>query len=93
VLTTRLRLHHGSISHLQAIADASIRLVYAASVFNHEIPMTPQTLTRATAEIIRVLAPGGFMLSRGSAGVLEECLAAHGRLLLHTPSVSVFQKG
>jgi hypothetical protein len=92
-LTTRLRLHHGSISHLQAIADASIHLVYAASVFNNEIPMTPPTFSQATAEILRVLAPGGFMLSRGSAGVLEERLAPHGRLLLHTSSVSVFQKG
>jgi AhpC/TSA family/Methyltransferase domain len=78
-LSTRLRLHHGSISHLQALTEASIHLVYAASVFNHEIPMTPQTLSRATAEILRVLAPGGFMVSRGSAGVLEERLAAYGR--------------
>jgi hypothetical protein len=92
-LARRIRLHHGTLGHLQALAETSIHLVYAASVFNNEIPMTPQTLTRATAEIIRVLAPGGFMLSRGSAGVLEERLAAHGRLLLHTPSVSVFQKG
>ena len=92
-LATRIRLHHGTISHLSALAAASIRLVYAASVFNNEIPMAPQTLTRATAEIVRVLAPGGFMVSRGSAGVLEERLVAHGRLLLHTPSVSVFQKG
>jgi hypothetical protein len=92
-LARRIRLHHGSISHLSALADASVHLVYAASVFNHEIPMTPPTFTRATSEILRVLAPGGFMLSRGSAGVLEERLAAYGRLLLHTPSVSVFQKG
>jgi hypothetical protein len=92
-LATRIRLHHGTISHLSALTDASIHLVYAASVFNNEIPMTASTFTRAVAEIVRVLAPGGFMLSRGSAGVLEERLAPYGRLLLHTPSVSVWQKG
>jgi hypothetical protein len=92
-LATRIRLHHGSVAHLSALADASIHLVYAASVFNNEIPMTPQTFTQATAEILRVLAPGGFMVSRGSAGVLEERLAPYGHLLLHTPSVAVFQKG
>lgn len=93
LLCTRIRLHHGTISHLSGLADASIHLVYAAGVFNNEIPMTAPTFTRAVAEIMRVLAPGGFMLSRGSAGVLEERLAPHGRLLLHTPSVSVWQKG
>jgi Methyltransferase domain len=92
-LARRIRLHHGTLGHLQALAEASIHLVYAASVFNNEIPMALPTFTRATAEIIRVLAPGGFLLSRGSAGVLEERLAPHGRLLLHTPSVAVFQKG
>jgi hypothetical protein len=93
LLSTRIRLHHGTISHLSGLADASIHFVYAASVFNHEIPMTAPTFTRAIAEIVRVLASGGFLLSRGSAGLLEERLAPHGRLLLHTPSVSVLQKG
>jgi hypothetical protein len=92
-LSTRIRLHHGTISHLSGLADASIHLVYAASVFNNEIPMTASTFARAVAEIVRVLAPRGFLLSRGSAGILEERLAPYGRLLLHTPSVSVWQKG
>jgi hypothetical protein len=92
-LATRIRLHHGTMSHLGALADTSIQLVYAASVFNNEIPMTAHTLNRAIAEILRVLASGGFAVSRGSAGTLEERLAPYGRMLLHTPSVSVFQKG
>lgn len=91
-LARRIRLHHGTISHLSDLADASVHLVYAASVFNNEIPMTPLTFSRATTEILRVLAPGGFVLSRGSAGTFEERLASHGRMLLHTPSVSVMQK-
>lgn len=93
VLPTRIRLHHGTISQLSALADASIRVVYAASVFNHEIPMTAQTFHKTMAEIVRVLAPGGFVLSRGSAGMLEAHLAPHGRMLLQTPLASVLQKG
>ena len=41
----RIRLHHGTLGHLQALAEASIHLVYAASVFNNEIPMAPPTFT------------------------------------------------
>lgn len=92
LLPTRLRLHHGTISNLNALGDASIRVVYTANVFNREIPMTTSTFAGAVREIIRVLAKGGVVLSRGSSGVLEEELAQYGRLLLQTPLVSVFQK-
>lgn len=92
LLPAQIRLHHGTISNLSALTDASIRIVYTANVFNREVPMTPQTLTDAFGEILRVLARGGIVVSRGSSGVLEEKLAQSGRLLLQTPLVSVLQK-
>ena len=76
------RLHHGTLSRLEALTDASVHVIYAASVFNDEIPMTAVTFHGALREVVRVLAPGGFAISRGSSGVLEEHLAQHGRLLL-----------
>ena len=91
LLPTRIRLHHGTISDLRALADGSIRVVYVANVFNPEIPMAPETFGRALEEIVRVLGAGGVVLSRGSSGALEAELAQHGRLLLQTPLVSVFQ--
>jgi hypothetical protein len=90
---TQLRLHHGTISDLSALADFSMRVVYVANVFNREIPMTAATFDRTLGEILRVLGGGGVVLSRGSSGTLEIELAPHGRLLLHTPLISVFQKG
>jgi hypothetical protein len=92
-LPTRLRLHHSTLANLQALADGSIRIVYAANIFNNEIPMTAETFGSAVQEILRVLADGGIVLSRGSSGRLENALAPHGCLLLQTPVVAVFQKG
>ncbi len=92
LLPTRIRLHHGTLSRLDALTDASVHVVYAASVFNDEIPMTMDTFHGAVREVVRVLAPGGFVVSRGSSGVLEEHLAQHGRLLLQTPQVTVLQR-
>ena len=92
LLPTRIRLHHGTISDLRALADGSIRVVYVANVFNPEIPMAPETFGRALEEIVRVLGAGGVVLSRGSSGALEAELARHGRMLLQTPLVSVFQR-
>ena len=92
LLPARIRLHHGTISDLRALADRSIRVVYVANVFNPEIPMSPQTFTAAIGEIVRVLAEGGVVLSRGSSSVFEETLVQYGRMLLQTPLVSVFQK-
>jgi hypothetical protein len=93
LLPTRIRLHHGTISDLSALANDSISVVYTGNVFHPEIPMTPETFTAAVTEIVRVLATGGFVLSRGSSGALEAELARQGRMLLHTPLVSVFHKG
>lgn len=92
LLPDRLRLHHGTISDLDALPDGSIRVVYIANVFTPEIPMTEETFARAVQEILRVLEVGGVLLSRGSHGVLEAALAQHGRMLLQTPLVSVFEK-
>jgi hypothetical protein len=92
LLPTQLRLHHGTISDLSALPDHSIRVVYAANVFTREIPMSAETFDRALRELLRVLDNGGIVLSRGSAGTLETELAQHGRLLLHTPLISIFQK-
>ncbi|MBI3325859.1 MAG: class I SAM-dependent methyltransferase [Nitrospinae bacterium] len=92
LLPTRIRLHHGTICDLSALVEGSIHVVYVANVFNPEIPMTPETFAGALREIVRVLAEGGLVLSRGSAGVLEAELGRHGRMLLQTPLVSVFQK-
>jgi hypothetical protein len=93
LLPSRVRLHHGTISDLSALANDSIGIVYVANVFNPEIPMTEETFARALKEIVRVLTSGGFLLSRGSSGVLETALSQHGRMLLQTPLVSVFQRG
>jgi hypothetical protein len=92
LLATRICLHHGTISNLSAIADSSIQVIYTANVFNHEIPMTPETFNGVRGEIVRVLAKGGVVLSRGSSGIFEERLSQHSRTLMHTPLVSVFQK-
>ena len=93
LLSTRLRLHHGTMCDLRAIADSSICIIYVANVFNAEIPMSPETFTGALQEMMRVLGPGGVLISRGSTGVLEGKLKRYGRLLLEIPLVSVFQKG
>lgn len=92
LLPTRIRLHHGTISDLKAIADGSIRVVYVGNVFNPEIPMTDETFAGALREIARVLTVGGIVLSRGSSGVLEEGLAQYGRMLLQTPLITVFER-
>jgi hypothetical protein len=91
-LLTRVRLHHGTMSDLHALPDCSIQVVYVGNVFTHEVPMTPETFTRAVEEILRVLDDGGVLLSRGSSGALEAALRPAGKLLLHTPLVSVFQR-
>jgi hypothetical protein len=93
LLATHLRLHHGTISDLSAVADDSVGVVYVANVFNREIPMTAATFDRALREILRVLTSGGLVLSRGSADALETELVPHGRFLLHIPLIAVFQKG
>jgi hypothetical protein len=80
------------MSNLTAIADRSIRVLYIANVFNPEIPMAQDTFSSTVREVIRVLEPHGVVCSRGSSGVLEEALNPHGRMLLQTPLVSVFQK-
>ena len=92
LLPTRVRLHHGTVSDLSAIADGSIRVVYVANVFNPEIPMTPETFATAVREIVRVLDARGIVLSRGSSGALEAELSQHGRMLLQTPLISVFAR-
>lgn len=91
-LPSHIRLHHGTAGNLSAIADASVQALYTASMFTWEVPMTPETFEAAVQEILRVLATDGVVISRGSSGVLEERLAHHGRMLLSTPHVSVFQK-
>src|SRR5262245_30957298 len=91
-LPTRIRLHHGTISDLGAIADGTIQVAYMANVFNPEIPMTTETFARAVREIVRVLAVGGIVLSRGSSGVLEGELTRYGRMLLQTPLIWVIMK-
>ncbi|MBI3800025.1 MAG: class I SAM-dependent methyltransferase [Deltaproteobacteria bacterium] len=92
LLPTRIRLHHGTISDLSAIADGAIRVAYVANVFTPEIPMTAETFARALREIVRVLAVGGILLSRGSSGTFETELTQYGRMLLQTPLISVFEK-
>jgi hypothetical protein len=67
-------------------------IIYAASVFNDEIPMSAATFHGALREIVRVLAPGGFVMSRGSSGLLEAHLTPYGYMLLATPQVVVFQR-
>jgi hypothetical protein len=91
-ISSRIRLHHGTISDLSAMADNSVRVAYAANIFNPEIPMASETFSNAVTELLRVVEPEGVVLSRGSSGVFEETLAQHGRMLLRNPLVSVFQK-
>lgn len=91
-LSSRVRLHHGTISDLSAVADGSVRMAYVANVFNPEVPMTPETFANTIKELLRVLEPESVVFSRGSSGVFEEALAQHGRMLLWNPLVSVFQK-
>ncbi len=78
-LADKIRLHHATVSDLSALADRSIQVVYTAE--------------RALHELLRVLAPGGFVFSRVSAGVLEQRLGQSCRTLLDTPLVSVFERG
>ena len=92
-LAAKIRLHHATVSDLSALADRSIRVMYTANMFNREIPMSADTFERALHELLRVLAPGGFVFSRGSAGVLEQRLGQSCRTLLDTPLVSVFEWG
>ena len=54
--------------------------------------MSEDTFNGAVQEMLRVLADGGFVVSRGSAGILEEQLSRYCRTLLNNPLVSVFQK-
>jgi hypothetical protein len=91
-LSARIRLHHGTMSDLGALAGNSVRVAYVANVFNPEIPMAPETFSQAVSELLRVLEREGVIISRGSSGVFEEALAGHGKLLLQMPLVSVFQK-
>ena len=91
-LPTQLRLHHGTVRDLSALADASIHVIYTANMFNREIPMTEETFTLSMQEMLRVLAPSGCVVSRGSAGILEQYLAQHLNILLENPLVSVLQK-
>jgi len=92
LLPTRIRLHHGTLSRLETLTHASVHIVYAASVFNDEIPMSAATFHGALREIVRVLAPGGFVVIRGSSGLLEAHLAPYGHMLLETPQVVVLQR-
>ncbi len=91
-LPSRLRLHHGTMSDLSALANQSMRVIYVANVFNPEIPMAPETFARTVSEMLRVLEPEGIVLSRGSSGIFEATLAPQGRMLLQTPLISVFQR-
>lgn len=91
-LTTRIRLHHGTVSDLSALNPSSIHLIYTANMFNREIPMREDTFERSLQEIMRVLASRGCLISRGSAGVLEQSLAHSLQVLLENPLVSVLQK-
>ena len=91
-LTMRLRLHHGTVCDLSALNSSSIHLIYTANMFTREIPMTEDTFERSIQEIVRVLAPRGCLISRGSAGILEQHLAHSLQVLLENPLVSVLQK-
>ena len=91
-LADKIRLHHATVSDLSALAAGSIRVVYTANMFNREIPMHADTFERALHELLRVLVPGGFVFSRGSAGVLEQRLGQSCRTLLDTSLVSVFER-
>ncbi len=91
-LFTQIRLHHGTVRDLSALGDNSIHVIYTANMFTREIPMTEKTFEQSMQEILRVLAPSGFVISRGSAGMLEQYLAQHLKVLLHNPLVSMLQK-
>ena len=91
-LSTHIRLHHGTVRDLSALGDDSMHVIYTANMFTREIPMTEQTFEQSMQEILRVLAPSGFVISRGSAGILEQYLAQHLKVLLQNPLVSVLQK-
>lgn len=91
-LAEKIRLHHGTMSDLSALADESIQVVYAANMFNREIPMSEETFDGALQEILRVLRTDGFVVSRGSAGMLEQQLARQCCTLLNNPLVSVVRK-
>jgi hypothetical protein len=92
LLPERIRLYHGTIADLRALADGSVSIGYIANVFTPEIPMTEETFTRAVKEIVRALSADGVLVSRGSSGALEAGLARYGRMLLQTPLISVFAK-
>ena len=91
-LADRLRLHHGTVGNLSALEDASVHVIYTANVFNREIPMSDETFDCALDEIVRVLAPDGWLVSRGSAGRLEAGLQRRLRVLFDNPLVSVLQQ-
>ena len=91
-LTTRIRLHHGTVCDLSALNSSSVHLIYTANMFNREIPMAEDTFERSMQEIVRVLAPRGCLISRGSAGILEQHLAQYLHVLLENPLVSILQK-
>ena len=91
-LPERIRLHHETLSNLQALPDRSIQVVYVGNVFTYEVPMAEATFTCGVKEVLRVLADGGVLLSRGSSGALETALSPAGIMLWQNPLVSVFQK-
>jgi len=91
-LSERIRLHYGTISDLSALPDRSVQVVYVGNVFTHEIPMAQETFVGTVNEMLRVLDDGGIVVSRGSSGALETALSSAGKLLLHNPLVSVFQR-
>ena len=91
-LVDRLRVHHGTVGDLRALEDASVHVIYTANVFNREIPMSDETFALALDEIVRVLAPDGRLVSRGSAGRLEAGLQRRLRVLFDNPLVSVLQQ-
>ena len=91
-LADRLRLHHGTVGNLSALEDASVHVIYTANVFNREIPMSDETFDRTLDEIVRVLAPDGWLVSRGSAGRLEAGLQRRLLVLFDNPLVSVLQQ-
>ena len=67
-----------------------MQVIYTANMFNRELPMSADTFERAVHELLRVLAPGGFVLSRGSASLLEQRLEQSCRTLLDNPFWSRF---
>ena len=91
-LADQLRLHHGTAGDLSVLEDASVHVIYTANVFNREIPMSDETFDRARDEIVRVLAPDGWLVSRGSAGRLEAGLKRRLLMLFDNPLVSVLQQ-